>query len=392
MVINVLVNINLFLFAVGTAAAFAIGTYLFQSEIITIGTVYIIYHYTSMLNRPMDSIAHQIEQLQRASAGIVRIQALFAVESKIKKHVGNPDITINGSDGANDLISTNGTTQHKSDRKLSSSPLAVRFDHVSFGYDDSLGKNGDSKKNGTDSSEVAEKDIVLQNISFSLAPGKILGLLGRTGSGKTTLTRLLFRFYDPDVGCISMSSDSLPGLIDIRNLPLEILRGQVGMVTQNIQLFNASVRDKLTFFDSSVSALKIEHVINELGLDEWFSSLPNGLDTTLESGGSLSAGEAQLLALTRIFLKSPGLIVLDEASSRLDPATEALINGALERLVTGRTAIIIAHRLDTVRRADEIMILNQGSIEEYGSRDVLANDPNSRFHNLLKTGIEEVLV
>ena len=164
------------------------------------------------------------------------------------------------------------------------------------------------------------------------------------------------------------------------------------MVTQNIQLFNASVRDNLTFFDSSVSALKIKHVNNELGLDEWFSSLPDGLDTTLESGGSLSAGEAQLLALTRIFLKSPGLIVLDEASSRLDPATEALINGALERLVTGRTAIIIAHRLDTVRRADEIMILNQGSIEEYGSRDVLANDPNSRFHNFLKTGIEEVLV
>jgi ABC-type multidrug transport system fused ATPase/permease subunit len=112
----------------------------------------------------------------------------------------------------------------------------------------------------------------------------------------------------------------------------------------------------------------------------------------LESDGSLSAGEAQLLALTRIFLKNPGLIVLDEASSRLDPATEVLINGALERLVSGRTAIIIAHRLDTVRRADEIMILKQGSIVEYGSREALANDPNSRFHNLLMTGIEEVLV
>jgi len=127
-------------------------------------------------------------------------------------------------------------------------------------------------------------------------------------------------------------------------------------------------------------------------LDEWFRSLPDGLDTMLESGGSLSAGEAQLLAFTRIFLKNPGLIVLDEASSRLDPATEALINGAIERLVAGRTAIIIAHRLDTVRRADEILILNQGSIEEFGSREVLANDPNSRFYSLLKTGIEEVLV
>ena len=392
MVINVLVNINLFLFAVGTAAAFAIGTYLFQNEIVTIGTVYIIYHYTSMLNRPMDSIAHQVEQLQRASAGIVRIQALFAIENKIKKQAGDPNIYIPGFEHSKDLMPTSDMTQQKSNRKLSSSPLAVRFDQVSFGYDDSLGENGDSRKNGSESTDDDRKDIVLHNISFSLAPGKTLGLLGRTGSGKTTLTRLLFRFYDPDVGNISYSSDELPGLIDIRNLPIEILRGQVGMVTQNIQLFNASVRDNLTFFDSSVSDTKIEQVINELGLNDWFSSLPDGLDTMLESGGSLSAGEAQLLALTRIFLKSPGLIVLDEASSRLDPATEALINGALEKLVSGRTAIIIAHRLDTVRRADEIMILNRGSIEEYGSREVLANDPNSRFSNLLKTGIEEVLV
>jgi ATP-binding cassette subfamily B protein len=392
MVINVLVNINLFLFAVGTAAAFAIGTYLFQSEIVTIGTVYIIYHYTSMLNRPMDSIAHQVEQLQRASAGIVRIQAMFAIESKIKNQAGDPAIYTLGFEHATDIIPTSDRKRQKLTRNRSGLPLAVCFNHVSFGYDDSLGKNGNSKKNGSESSDDYQKDIVLHNISFSLAPGKVLGLLGRTGSGKTTLTRLLFRFYDPDVGSISYSSDGLPGLIDIRNLPLETLRGQVGMVTQNIQLFNASVRDNLTFFDNSVSDSKIEQVINELGLKDWFSSLPDGLDTMLESGGSLSAGEAQLLALTRIFLKSPGLIVLDEASSRLDPATEALINGALEKLVSGRTAIIIAHRLDTVRRADEIMILNQGSIEEYGSREALANDPESRFYNLLKTGIEEVLV
>ena len=133
-------------------------------------------------------------------------------------------------------------------------------------------------------------------------------------------------------------------------------------------------------------------MIDELGLNEWFQSLPDGLDTMLESGGSLSAGEAQLLAFTRIFLKDPGLIVLDEASSRLDPATEALIERAIERLVSGRTAIIIAHRLGTVQRADKIMILDQGHIEEYGDRDVLAKDPNSRFSNLLKTGMEEVLV
>ncbi len=132
------------------------------------------------------------------------------------------------------------------------------------------------------------------------------------------------------------------------------------MVTQNVQLFHATVRDNLTFFDDRVSDDRIRQVIDELGLGEWLESLPKGLDTVLESGGGgLSAGEAQLLAFMRIFLQDPGLVILDEASSRLDPATEHLLERAVDRLVQGRTAIIIAHRLGTVQRADEIMILER---------------------------------
>ena len=384
MVINVLININQFLFAVGTAAAFAIGTYLFQNQIVTLGSVYIVYHYTSMMNRPMDSISHQVEQLQRAGAGIVRIQELLAIESKIKEPKTPPD------------------DSHLRSACHLGLPLALRFDAVTFGYDDavpqggSISKNGNNGKNGPKplpDDTIQPKEIVLHDLNFTLEPGKVLGLLGRTGSGKTTMTRLLFRFYDPDKGVISISADNLSDLIDIRQLPLGTLRKQVGMVTQNIQLFNASVRDNLTFFDSTVPDEKIEQVIHELELSEWFASLPKGLDTVLESGGGgLSAGEAQLLAFTRIFLSDPGLVVMDEASSRLDPATETLIERAVEKLVADRTAIIIAHRLGTVQRADEIMILNQGQIEEYGDREVLANDPNSRFYNLLQTGLEEVLV
>jgi ABC-type multidrug transport system fused ATPase/permease subunit len=123
------------------------------------------------------------------------------------------------------------------------------------------------------------------------------------------------------------------------------------------------------------------------------ASLPEGLDTRLASGsGGLSAGEAQLLALTRIFLEDPGVVVLDEASSRLDPATERLIEHAVDRLLDGRTAIVIAHRLGTVQRADEIMILEDGAICEHGDRAALARDPDSRFTSLLQTGMEEVLV
>jgi ATP-binding cassette subfamily B protein len=376
MVINVLININQFLFAVGTAAAFAIGTYLFKGSVISIGTVYLIYHYTSMLNRPMDNIAHQVDQLQRAGAGIVRIQELLNIKSKIVEHL-TPSVNT-----ATTLV--NGPLA--SDRHTNRA-LALSFEGVSFGYDDSTSKNRET------GFPEGSKEIVLNDISFSLKPGKVLGLLGRTGSGKTTLTRLIFRFYDPDEVGVFISYDDMPSFTNISQLPLAALRHQVGMVTQNIQLFNASVRDNLTFFDRTVPDEQIESVITELGLSDWFYSLPAGLDTVLESGGGgLSAGEAQLLAFTRIFLTDPGLVVLDEASSRLDPATEILIERAVDRLVEDRTAIVIAHRLRTVQKADQIMILEQGRIQEFGERGGLAADPSSNFYQLLQSGLEEVLV
>ena len=131
---------------------------------------------------------------------------------------------------------------------------------------------------------------------------------------------------------------------------------------------------------------------SKLELGDWFRSLPKGLDTELETGSrSLSAGEAQLLAFTRVFLRNPGLVILDEASSRLDPATEQKLERAIDKLLKDRTAIIIAHRLDTIHRAGEVMILDKGKVAEYGDRKQLATDPNSRFYHLLQTGMEEVL-
>lgn len=134
-------------------------------------------------------------------------------------------------------------------------------------------------------------------------------------------------------------------------------------------------------------------VLEELSLMDWYGTLANGLDTELESGGKgLSAGEGQLLAFTRVFLKDPGLVILDEASSRLDPATEQRIERAVDKLLRNRTGIIVAHRLATVHRADRIIILEDGAIREQGEYAALVADPDSRFSDLLRTGLEEVLV
>jgi ATP-binding cassette subfamily B protein len=380
---NIMINLIEFLFAVSNAVALAMSAYLFRLGAITIGTVYIIFYYSNMLMMPIDRITRQMQNLQQAGAGITRIRELLNTTGKIPERVNSPAVE---------------------DVHIAGGPLAVEFKDVSFGYDDAAQDAG-GKKQDTGSkepeattqrpspptTEPTEKELVLHDISFSLTPGTVLGLLGRTGSGKTTLTRLVFRLYDLDAGEIRLGSNS--AAVDIRDVAVPELRERVGMVTQNIQLFHANVRDNLTFFDTTIPDERILQVIHDLGLSTWYESLSNGLDTELESGGGgLSAGEQQLLAFTRIFLKDPGLVILDEASSRLDPATEHLIERAVDRLVQNRTAIVVAHRLGTVQRADQIMILEGGHIREYGPRAALAADPESRFYSLLQAGMEEVLV
>jgi ATP-binding cassette subfamily B protein len=224
--------------------------------------------------------------------------------------------------------------------------------------------------------------------ALRVAPGQVLGLLGRTGSGKTTVARLLFRLYDPAAGAVRV------GGVDLRQTSADGLRRRVGVVTQDVQLFHASVRDNVTFFDPTQPDRRVMAVLEELGLGPWLRALPEGLDTRLApGGGGLSAGEAQLLAFARVFLRDPGVVILDEASSRLDPGTERLLERAIDRLLAGRTAIVIAHRLATVERADRIAILEDGRVAEEGERAVLARDPDSRFGRLLRAGLgaEEVL-
>jgi len=382
----VLANTTWVLFAVGNAIALIVGAYLYRNQAISLGSVFMIVYYSNMINWPLERITQQFQDLQKAGASLVRIMGIQQIQGKIP---GEGDYSL------------------PEKRRLSPGPLGIAFEQVTFGYGDSAAASAsiqplqnpehtpvpvlESEKTGLSDGDSlidleAIKEMVLCNINFNLKPGRILGLLGRTGSGKTTITRLLFRLYDPDDGCIRLGGE------DLRDLHVQELRRSVGMVTQNIQLFHATVRENLTFFDESIADQRVIKAIQDLGLWDWFSSLPKGLDTELESGGGgLSAGEAQLLAFTRIFLRDPGLVILDEATSRLDPATEHLIEQAVDKLIQNRTAIIVAHRLGTVERADDILIIEDGEICEFGERLQLAGDPDSRFYHLLETGMEEVL-
>lgn len=324
-------------FAVGSAVAFAVGGWLWTIGAISVGTVYLLFYYTQLLRRPIEAFRRELEEMQRAIASLGRIDELLRTRSAL-------------DDGP---------------ATLPSGPLSVELDRVSFGYEDAL---------------------VLHDVSLRIAPGRVLGILGRTGSGKTTLARLLLRFYDPTSGAVRL------GGVDLRDASVGAVRRGATLVSQDVQLFSASVRDNLTFFDRTVDDATLIGVVDRIGLGSWLRAQspvdPLGADLT---AGGLSAGEAQLLAFARVFIRDPGLLVLDEASSRLDPVTERYVEEAIDALLTDRTAIVIAHRLATVYRCDEILILEDGRVVEHGARTALAADPGSRFAALLRTGLEPVL-
>ena len=357
-------------FAIGEALVFGVGSALYAQQALSLGTVYLIFQYTALLAEPLERIRTQLEQLQKADAGIARIAELMATKSVLQ----------DGS-GAN---------------WRSGEAVAVSVRNLSFAYPVDLSSadsssmvssvNGSSAtgSNHTNSSETQPFENVLEELSFTLGAGRVLGLLGRTGSGKTTLARLLMRFYDPQRGAV------LLGDIDLRDARLEEVRSQVTLVTQNIELLSASVRDNLTFFDPNVDDARLWDALERVGLHGWARGLGAGLDTVVQSG-ALSAGEGQLLAFARVFLRNPSVIVLDEASSKLDPATEALLERAMTELLRGRTAIIIAHRLKTIERADDILILERGRVLEAGARLELMADPTSVFSRLRRKGLDEVL-
>ncbi len=338
-----------FLFTVGYGMGLALGAFLYLRGDVTIGAAFLLVSYIGMLAAPLEEIRGQAADLQEATAGVHRVTELLRLESHI------PD---------------------RGAGSISGEAPAVAFHRVSFRYDDTPLARHD-----------AAPENVLTDVSFDLAPGRGWAFLaGRAAARRQSCGSC--------AGCTTRTTEDPAGLDRPARHPGATLRQVIGVVTQDVQLFGATVRDNITLFDESVPDERLNQALAELGC--WTGSeMPQGLNTTLATGGGMSAGEAQLMAFARIFLREPGLIILDEATSRLDPVTEHRLEQAVDRLIAGgdqrRTAIVIAHRLRTVQRADDILILEAGRVIEFGPRAALEADPNSRFSHLLRTGLEEVL-
>lgn len=321
-------------FAIGTAIVLGLAAWTQQNGNLTVGTAVLLFQYTQMVRHPFERLIDQVQQYQKALAAVSRIGGLFAERPTLPEPANPRPLPATG-------------------------PLSLELSGVGFAYAD-------------------DDEQVLSDVDIRLEPGETLGLVGRTGSGKTTIARLILRLYDPTQGAVRL------GGVDLRETDLGSINRRICVVTQDVQLFAASVRDNLTLFRPTTDDDHLRDVLADVGLGDWLASLPGGLDTVLGAHGSgVSAGEAQLLAFARAFLTDPGMVVLDEASSRLDPATELQIEEAIRKLLTNRTGVLIAHRLSSLARVDQVAVVDDGRVVEYGRRAELAQDPNSRFGRLL---------
>lgn len=318
-------------FGLGTVVTLAAAVALYRQGAVSIGSVVVLFRFSQMLREPLDRIAEQLSQMQKAVAGARRAARLLGTRSSLPAGRG---------------------------ARLPDGPLGVELDGVALAY--SSGRSA------------------LAGIDLRLAPGTVLGVVGRTGSGKTSLGRLLLRLWDPTAGTVRV------GGTDLRELDEDHLRRRVAVVAQEVDVFRASVRDNLTVLGTvpATDAALVSALV-DVGLGDWFADLAHGLDQVIDGTAELSAGEAQLLAFARVLLVDPGLVVLDEASSRLDPDTERRLAAATTRLRQGRTVVIIAHRLSTLDAVDEVCVVDGGRIIEHGDRRRLAADPDSRFGHLL---------
>jgi ABC-type multidrug transport system fused ATPase/permease subunit len=319
--------------AAGWVFALVVGAVLYDRGTISLGTAFLLFQFVLLVARPLEEVVHELETVQKANGAMVRVADLMALRPNVLDE---------------------GTTSPPP------GPLAVTGTHVHFDY-------GDDRP-------------VLHDVDVHIEPGRSVGIVGRTGSGKTTFSRLVLRLVEPTSGVVEL------GGVPIADIALSELRRRVALVPQEVELFAGTLRDNVTLFDAERSDAEVVDALERVGLG---ALAAGGIDRELGAGGAgLSAGEAQLLALARVWLRDPDLLVLDEATARVDPETERRIEAAVVELMRGRTTLVIAHRLSTLKSVDEIIVFDQGRIIEHGDRVDLVGDDDSRFARLLAIALD----
>ena len=300
----------------GQALLLGIGGDMVLRHQLSLGALVAFFLYLNRFFQPIQLLVQQYSSLQQGRSSVIRLRELLATPPSVDE-----------LDDARELTVIEGR---------------LTFEHVSFGYDPAR--------------------PVLQDVDLEIAPGESVAFVGPTGAGKSTLAKLANRFYDPTAGRVLVDG------VDVRTVTIRSLRSQVGVVPQEPFLFAGSIRHNLRFGRAGITDEEIDEAVDVVGLGELIARLPDGLDTVVhERGQTLSSGERQLLALARAFLARPRLLILDEATSSLDLRSETIIERALDRLLEGRTAILIAHRLTTAQRADRIVVIDGGGIREVGT-------------------------
>jgi ABC-type multidrug transport system fused ATPase/permease subunit len=329
-----------FLGVLAVGAVLYVGSHFYTHHTLTIGTLITAIYLLQLVFQPLQELSDIYGQLQSASAAMVKIASILDEESEIRERPG-----------AEPLPRLDGD---------------LEIDSVVFAYG---------------------KDPVLHGISFHMAPGSCFALVGESGHGKSTLARVIGRHYDPDQGAVRVDGH------DLRDVELRSYRRQLGVVLQDPFLFSGTIASNIRFAKPDATDEEVEAAAAAVGVDRVAARLSGGLDHEVREGGAgLSAGERQLISIARALLADPRILVLDEATSNIDRPTEVLIEQALDRLLKGRTSIIIAHRLSTVRRADEILVVENGNILQRGSeRELLAVDgPFRRLAHTLEGGEPEL--
>jgi ATP-binding cassette subfamily B protein len=307
----------------GQGLLLGIGGRMYLEHQLSLGYLAAFFLYLNRFFSPIQLLVQQYNALQQGRSSIIRLRELLQTPPSVDE-VEN--------------AATLPTIQGR-----------ITFEHVSFGY--------------------TPDRLVLHDVNLEIAPGESVAFVGPTGAGKSTMAKLANRFYDPTEGRVLLDG------IDIRTVTLRSLRSQLGVVPQEAFLFAGSIRTNLGFGRTDITDAEIDEAIDVVGLRDLIDRLPRGLDTIVhERGQTLAAGERQLLALARAFLARPRVLILDEATSSLDLRSETVIERALDRLLEGRSAILIAHRLTTAQRADRIVVIDQGGIIEMGTpNELLAN-------------------